>query len=79
MTVNGADNHFFGHWTWETDDKKWISWQGQKIGDFHDPSNISDASSEVMPAESIYSLQGIRLEKAQKGVNIVNGKKMLVK
>ena len=36
MTVNGNANHFFGNWTWETDDKKWISWAGQTIADFHD-------------------------------------------
>ena len=79
MTINGADNHFFGHWTWETDDKKWISWKGQKISDFHDSSHITDALSEVGTAEGIYSLQGVKLEKAKKGVNIVNGKKMVVK
>lgn len=36
LTINGNDNHFFGNWAWETDDKKWISWQGQAIADFHD-------------------------------------------
>ncbi len=36
LTVNGNDNHFFGNWTWETDDKKWISWAGQSIADFHE-------------------------------------------
>ena len=36
LTVNGNDNHFFGNWTWETEDKKWISWQGQTIADFHE-------------------------------------------
>ena len=35
LTVNGADNHFFGNWTWETEDKKWISWAGDKISDYH--------------------------------------------
>ena len=36
LTINGADNHFFGNWEWETEDKKWISWKGQSIADFHD-------------------------------------------
>ncbi|MBP5338147.1 MAG: dockerin type I repeat-containing protein [Prevotella sp.] len=36
MTINGNDNHFYGNWTWETDDKNWISWAGQAIADFHD-------------------------------------------
>lgn len=79
MTINGADNHFFGNWTWETDDKKWISWQGQAISDFHDSSSISETATETVSAENIYSLQGIRLAKAQRGVNIVNGKKILLK
>ena len=79
MTINGADNHFFGNWTWETDDKKWISWQGQAISDFHDSSSISETATETVSAENIYSLQGIRLAKVQRGVNIVNGKKILLK
>ena len=36
LTVNGNENHFFGHWEWETEDKKWISWAGQTIADFHE-------------------------------------------
>ena len=35
LTVNGNDNHFFGNWTWETEDKKWISWTDKAISDFH--------------------------------------------
>ena len=35
LTINGNDNHFFGNWTWETEDKKWISWTDKKISDFH--------------------------------------------
>ena len=36
MTINGNANHFFGNWTWETDDKNWISWAGKTIADFHE-------------------------------------------
>lgn len=35
LTINGNENHFFGHWEWETEDKKWISWAGKTIADFH--------------------------------------------
>jgi hypothetical protein len=35
LTVNGAENHFFGNWPWETADKKWISWAGDRISDYH--------------------------------------------
>ena len=41
LTVNGNDNHFFGNWTWETEDKKWISWAGQSIADFHEKPSDS--------------------------------------
>lgn len=41
LTINGNDNHFFGSWTWETDDKKWISWAGKSIADFHDEPSAS--------------------------------------
>lgn len=44
MTINGNDNHFFGHWTWETEDKKWISWTGQEISDFHAQSQATEAT-----------------------------------
>ncbi len=30
LTVNGKENHFYGNWTWETEDRNWISWQGAK-------------------------------------------------
>ena len=36
LTVNGNDNHFYGSWTWETDDRRWISWAGSSIADFHE-------------------------------------------
>jgi hypothetical protein len=34
LTINGNENHFYGHWTWETDDRNWISWAGQAITDY---------------------------------------------
>ena len=44
MTINGNDTHFFGHWTWETEDKKWISWAGQEISDFHAQPQATEAT-----------------------------------
>ena len=29
--------------------------------------------------QKVYNLQGIRLNKAEKGINIINGKKVMVK
>lgn len=79
LTINGADTHFFGNWTWETEDKKWISWAGNKISDYHAVNAISAIPSEASSAEDIYSLQGVRMNKLQKGLNIVNGKKVVMK
>ncbi len=41
MTINGNDNHFYGNWAWETDDKNWISWTGKTIADFHEEPVVS--------------------------------------
>jgi hypothetical protein len=38
-------------------------------------SNVGSDNNEV----SIYSLQGLKLQQLQKGINIVNGKKLVVK
>ena len=34
LQVNSKTEHFAGHWDWETEDKKWISWQGSSYADF---------------------------------------------
>lgn len=78
LTVNGNDNHFFGNWTWETADKNWISWAGQAITDYENhSSNITDVNESPISGSAIYNLQGMSLNKLQKGVNIVNGKKII--
>ena len=38
LQVNSKNNHFGGHWAWETADKKWISWQFKTISDYHEPT-----------------------------------------
>ncbi|MBQ6063660.1 MAG: hypothetical protein IJK87_08540 [Prevotella sp.] len=62
--------------------KKEAAAEGAKIA-FNFDGNIVDgiAAVELMNNinEGIYNLNGQRIEKAQKGVNIVNGKKVLVK
>ena len=37
LTINGNDNHFYGSWEWETEDRNWISWAGKKYSDMHEP------------------------------------------
>lgn len=79
LQVSSLDNNFYGNYTWETPEKNWISWGGGKYSDYHATNAISTVSSKASSEEGIYSLQGVRMNKLQKGVNIVNGKKMVVK
>ena len=50
LMVSSQNTNFAGNWTWETDDKKWISWQGKSITDFenHQPSTatLGDANGD---------------------------------
>ncbi len=78
LSVSGKDNNFFGMWTWETTDKKWISWNGKKYNDYHaDDTSVKSAASVMNAPADIYNLQGIRLNQLQRGVNIVGGKKIV--
>ena len=78
LTVNSRENHFGGSWSWETSDKKWISWQGKSISDFHGSSSISGIRF-TDDKSVIYDLQGQQLNEPKKGVNIINGKKYIKK
>jgi len=42
-------------------------------------TGISSIATEKQNGEAIYNLQGVRLEKLQKGLNIVGGKKVVIK
>ena len=95
LTINGNDNHFFGNWTWETDDKKWISWQGQAIIDFAGhTSGIQTIDNGKLIMDNVYDLQGRKVNgqssmfngqcsmfngQLKKGLYIQNGRKVLVK
>ena len=79
LTVNSNQNHFGGNWSWETDDKKWISWQGKSISDFHGSSNINKVNINADNKKVIYDLQGQQLNEIKRGVNIINGKKYIKK
>ena len=47
--------------------------------DFDDPTGIDDVNVNLNDNDAIYNLAGQRLQKMQKGINIVNGKKIMVK
>ena len=82
FTINGNDNHFYGHWTWETDDRNWISWAGKSIADFENhASGIESlpAGTVGTDSEAAYTLQGTRVDKPAKGLYIVGRRKVIVK
>ena len=78
LTVNSKENHFGGNFTWETADKKWISWQGKSISDFHESTGISNIRA-TDGKSMIYDLNGQQLNEPKKGINIINGKKYIKK
>ena len=75
MTINGAENHFFGNWTWETEDKNWISWAGSSYSE----TGVQSIAAKTNNKATIYSLQGVRQSQLKRGLNIVGTKKVLVK
>ena len=76
MTVNGNDNHFFGNWTWETADKKWISWAGSTIADFS--ANVPNIKADIQD-DNIFDLQGRRVIKPTRGIYVKDNKKVILK
>ncbi len=73
LTINGNNDHFYGNWAWETDDKNWISWKGTVTG-------IQTVSSAKFNTEQVcYNLAGQRVEQPTKGLYVVNGKKVVMK
>ena len=81
LNVNSLNTNFYGHWSWETEDKKWITWTGKADADFDHTAGISTvkADGRSVTDGAVYNLQGQRLTQPQKGLNIVNGKKFIVK
>ena len=78
LTINGNANHFYGNWTWETEDRNWISWAGQAITDYENhSSNINGVSESLATDAAIYNLAGQRIAHPQKGLYIVHGKKYI--
>lgn len=79
LSINSKEEHFAGHWTWETEDKKWISWKGHTAADFGFISNIKAIDTEVATDGAIYDLTGRRVAQPTKGLYIQNGKKYIAK
>ena len=79
LQVNSLDNNFWGNYAWENAEKNWITWGGGKYSDYHASSAIQNVSKTINNANTIYNLNGQRLNKMQKGINIVEGKKVIRK
>lgn len=78
LTVNSKEDHFGGDFEWETADKKWISWKGKSISDFHESTGINGIRA-TDGKSMIYDLNGQQLNEPKKGINIINGKKYIKK
>ena len=50
-----------------------------ELFDFDQPTGIKDLEEHKESNGNIYNLSGQRLQKVQKGINIINGKKILIK
>ncbi len=75
LTINGSDNHFYGNWSWETEDRNWISWKGTTSG-------IESLTLDTSPKGEgcrYYNLSGQRVSKPARGLYIVNGQKVVVR
>lgn len=78
LQVNSQESNFWGHYSWDTDAKNWITWGGGKYADFHEASSIKDNNRETIANNRYYDLQGRRIQHPTKGLYIVNGKKTIV-
>ena len=80
LQVNSKSDHFAGHWNWETEDKKWISWTDKKISDFDThTSGINEIVNGKSSDGKLYDLQGREVTEPAKGLYIKNGKKYIAK
>ena len=78
LQVNSQESNFWGKYEFETETKDWITWGGGKYADFHEDSSINTIDhSPLTIDQSVYDLQGRRVQHPTKGVYIVNGKKCL--
>lgn len=77
LYVSANEDYFFGKWTWETEDKKWISWTGKKYADYH-PAGINAINANASDG-AVYDLSGRKVTQPQKGIYIQDGKKYIAK
>lgn len=77
LTVSTLSTNFAGKWTWETEDKKWISWTGKKYSDYHD-AGINAMKGNAAEG-TVYDLSGRKVTQPQKGLYIQDGKKFIAR
>ena len=78
LSVSTQAGNFAEKWTWETEDKKWISWTGKKYSDYH-TSGINKIVNGKSSDGKLYDLQGREVTEPAKGLYIKNGKKYIAK
>ena len=88
LTINGNDSHFYGNYDWETEDKNWITYEGntwQNYADKYSQDGISRLPQQTHPQPlpvmegSIYTLNGQRVAKPTKGLYMAGGRKFIAK
>lgn len=79
LQVSSLETNFWGKYEWETAEKNWIKWAGGKYSDFHSTDAIQSVAASTDANNAIYSLQGVRQNKLQRGLNIVGKKKVMAK
>ena len=79
LQVSSLETNFWGKYEWETAEKNWIKWAGGKYSDFHSTDAIRSVAASTDATNAIYSLQGVRQNKLQRGLNIVGKKKVMAK
>ena len=79
LIVGCSANSYWNYGTFDDGEtKKWIKWKGETPDDILNGINAITTTNPT-DADVIYNLQGVRLSQPQKGINIVNGKKIIVK
>ena len=77
LSISAKEDYFYGKWNWETEDKKWISWNGKKYSDYHE-TGINAINAKISD-DAVYDLNGRKIAQPTKGLYIQNGRKYIVK
>ena len=79
LSVSSLDTNFAGKYTFETADKKWITWNGKKFADFNiTPTAVKSVRAAVV-APQYFNLLGRSVVKPSKGFYVKDNKIVIQK